>query len=153
VVLLPDGEEKPMEGMSVSDIHRYPLRPPGFEEPLFPTADSKRTVAEHLLTAPWLTRASELKGRSGATAHALEEAVELKDSHGRVEVIRPRGSKRCSWRRRQVVEVLGRWREVDAWWDEDLGVDRMVFRTLLSGGVVVDLARERSGWLLVGVVD
>jgi hypothetical protein len=152
-VLLPDGEEKPMEGTSVSDIHSYPLKPPGFEEPLFPTAVSKRTVAEHLLTAPWLTRASELKGRSGEAAHALEEPVELKDCHGRVEVIRTRGSERCSWRRRRVVEVLGRWRESESWWDEDLGVDRMVFRILLSGGVVVDLARERSGWLLVGVVD
>ncbi len=142
-----------MEGMSVSDIHRYPLMPAGFEEHLFPTADSKRTVAEHLLKAPWLTRASELKGRTGVAAHTLEEPVELKDSHGRVEVIRPRGSKRCSWRRRRVVEVLGRWREIESWWDEDLGVDRIVFRILLSGGVVVDLARERSGWLLVGVVD
>jgi len=51
------------------------------------------------------------------------------------------------------VEVLERWREVQAWWDEDAGVDRTVVRVLLSDGAVVDLARESSGWFLVGVTD
>ena len=37
---------------SVSQIHSYPLRPEGFEEPLFPTLESRRAVAEHLLQAP-----------------------------------------------------------------------------------------------------
>jgi hypothetical protein len=34
-------------------------------------------------------------------------------------------------------------------------VDRLVFRVLLSGGAVVDLALERASgeWLLVGMVD
>jgi hypothetical protein len=33
-------------------------------------------------------------------------------------------------------------------------VDRVIFRVLLSGGAVVDLARKRSGgWFLVGIVD
>lgn len=50
-----------------------------------------------------------------------------------------------------MVEVLDRWREGG-------GVNRVIFRALLSGGVVADLARERGtgsagGWLLVGVAD
>jgi hypothetical protein len=54
-----------------------------------------------------------------------------------------------------VVRVLERWREVGSWWDAQLSVDRLVFRVLLAGGAVVDLALERpSGeWLLMGVVD
>jgi hypothetical protein len=66
-------------------------------------------------------------------------------------------SRRCrhpSWRRRSVEKVLDRWRHVDRWWDAGRREDKMVFRVLLSGGAVVDLARERCGyWLLVGVVD
>ena len=45
-----------MLGVTAPEIHRYPLRPEGFEETLFPTAASKRAVAEHLLEAPWLGR-------------------------------------------------------------------------------------------------
>jgi hypothetical protein len=138
-------------GIGVSEIHAYPSRPEGFEEPLFPTAESNRKIAEHLLQAPWLFRASELEGRAGGAAHALEEPVELRSSPGRVV-----GSRRCrySWRRRSVEKVLDRWRRVDGWWNADRRVDRVVFRVLLSGGTMVDLARERSdGWLLVGVID
>jgi hypothetical protein len=143
-------------GIGVSEIHAYPSRPEGFEEPLFPTAESNRKIAEHLLQAPWLFRASELEGRAGGAAHALEEPVELRSSPGRVEIVRLVGSRRCrySWRRRSVEKVLDRWRRVDGWWNADRRVDRVVFRVLLSGGTVVDLARERSGgWLLVGVID
>jgi hypothetical protein len=143
-------------GIDVSEIHAYPSRPEGFEEPLFPTAESNRKIAEHLLQAPWLFRASELEGRAGGAAHALEEPVELRSSPGRVEIVRLVGSRRCrySWRRRSVEKVLDRWRRVDGWWNADRRVDRVVFRVLLSGGTVVDLARERSGgWLLVGVID
>jgi len=143
-------------GIGVSEIHAYPSRPEGFEEPLFPTAESNRKIAEHLLQAPWLFRASELEGRAGEAAHALEEPVELRSSPGRVEIVRLVGSRRCrySWRRRSVEKVLDRWRRVDGWWDADRRVDRVVFRVLLSGGTVVNLARERSGgWLLVGVID
>ncbi|MGI8911247.1 MAG: hypothetical protein ACR2JR_11945 [Rubrobacteraceae bacterium] len=137
---------------SVSEIHRYPLRPEGFEEPLFPTGDSKRAVAEHLLGAPWLMRASEAGARIG-------EPIEVRQRRSAVEV--SWGSRgRCGRRRRvkswrRVVEVLDRWREVRGWWDED-SVDRRVYRVLLAGGVVADLAREWSGpggWLLVGVAD
>jgi hypothetical protein len=50
-----------VKGVGVSEIHRYPLRPEGFEEPLFPTATSRKAVAAHLLRAPWLRRASEVE--------------------------------------------------------------------------------------------
>ncbi len=79
-----------MLDVSVSEIHHYPLRPPGFEEPLFSTACSRRAVAEHLLEAPWLGRASEFSDRrTGECARALAEPVELRRSRGRVEVLRP----------------------------------------------------------------
>ena len=137
---------------TVTEIHRYPTRPEGYEEPLFPTPESRREVAAHLLRSSWLGRASELRGRAGEAAHVLEEPVELtRDFRGRAELVRPRGW-RCS-RRRRVVEVLDRWREVRGWWNEGLRVTRTVFRVLLSDGAVVDLARERSGWSLVGLVD
>ena len=146
-----------MLGIEVSEIHAYPSRPEGFEEPLYPTAESNRKIGEYLLRAPWLCRASELEGKTGGgAAHALEESVELKGSTGRVEIVRPYGGRRrCrSWKRRRVEKVLERWREVQGWWEEDRGRDRMVFRVLLSGGAVVDLARKRSGgWSLVGVLD
>ena len=140
--------------IEVSDIHRYPTRPEGFQEPLFATEVSKRAVMEHLLKTPWLSRASELEGCAGQAAHALEEPVELRNSGGRVELVRLQSRRRCSWRKRCVIKVLDRWREVGRWWDEDRYVDRMVFRVLLSGGAVIDLARERCReWFLVGMVD
>lgn len=150
-LLLLRGKGGAVPTTSVSEIHRYPLRPPGFEEPLFPTAASRRAVMGHLLEAPWLRRASELGRCAGEVAHAPEEPVNLRISHGRAEVVRPRTG---GYSRRRVLEILGRWREVKEWWDRDRCKDRFVFRVLLSGGVVVDLAREKSGgWLLVGVVD
>lgn len=87
--------------------------------------------------------------------HAPREPVELKRSSGRVEVVRfGRGRRYSFWRRRRVVKVIDRWREVGWWWHEYRRKDRLVFRVLLSGGGVVDLTRERSGgWFLVGVVD
>ena len=143
-----------MPEVSVSSIHAYPLRPRGFEEPLFPTPSSKRAIVEHLLEAPWLRRASGLEGRAGEAARARVEPVELRNSCGWVELIRVGGRGTCSWRRRRVAEVLDRWREIGEWWDEDRRKDRLVFRVLLCGGAVVDLARERSGgWLLVGILD
>jgi hypothetical protein len=138
----------------VSEVHRFPPRPEGFLEPLFPTTSSKRAVAEHLLEAPWLMKASELEERAGEAAHALDEPVRLEVRGGRAEVVRYRAGRGCFWRRSRVVEVLDRWREVKEWWDEDRHTDRLVFRVLLSGGAVVDLARKRlGGWSLVGMVD
>jgi hypothetical protein len=54
-----------------------------------------------------------------------------------------------------VARVLERWREVRSWWEPERRVDRLVFRVVLVGGAVVDLALERSSgrWLLVGVAD
>ena len=143
-----------MEGASVSEIHRYPLRPEGVEEPLFSTREFRREIADHLLRAPWLSRASELEGSfaGGQTAHALREPVELENRQGCARVIWSSGRRRCR-KERSVVEVLGRWREVAAWWDEEKATDRSVVRVLLSDGAVVDLAREESGWFLVGVAD
>lgn len=143
-----------MEGTSVAEIHRYPLRPEGYEESLFPTPASRRTVAEHLLKAPWLHRASELTGHTGEVAHVREEPVEIKASGDRVRITRLGRGRRCGWKRRRVVEVLDRWREIEGWWDEEQHTDQLLFRVLLSGGEVVDLARRRSGgWVLVGVMD
>ncbi len=144
-----------MEGASVSEIHSYPLRPEGVEEPLFSTQEFRREVAEHLLRAPWLSRASELEGSfaGGQTAHALREPVELENRQGGgARVVWSSGRRRCR-KERSVVEILGRWREVADWWDEEKATDRSVVRVLLSDGVVVDLAQEESGWFLVGVAD
>jgi len=138
---------------SVAEIHAYPARPGGFEEPLFPTAASKRAVAEHLLRAPWLGRASELEGGSGGSARAAREPVEFGGASGRVSISWSSGRRRYA-RRRLVVRELARWREVAAWWDGGRYTDRSVYRVLLSCGSVVDLARENpGGWFLVGVVD
>ena len=138
---------------SVSEIHCYPLRPEGFEEPLFPTRESRLAVLDHLLRAPWLSRASEMEERGGQAAHARYEPVELENRHGRVRVTWASGRRRCR-KRRHMVEVLGRWREVRAWWDETRAKDRSLARLLLSDGSVIDLARENDGeWFLVGVTD
>jgi hypothetical protein len=138
---------------SVSEIHNYPLQPEGFEESLFPTRESRLAVLDHLLVAPWLSRASEMEERGGQAAHARWEPVELENRHGRLRIVWASGRRRCR-KRRHVVEVLGRWREVRAWWDETRAKDRSLARLLLSDGSVVDLARENGGeWFLVGVTD
>jgi hypothetical protein len=138
---------------SVSEIHCYPLRPEGFEEPLFPTRESRLAVLDHLLRAPWLSRASEMEERGGQAAHARWEPVELENRHGRVRIVWASGRRRCC-KRCNVVEVLDRWREVRAWWDETRAKNRSLVRVILSDGSVVDLAREDGGeWFLVGVTD
>ncbi|CAA9400492.1 MAG: hypothetical protein AVDCRST_MAG01-01-1048 [uncultured Rubrobacteraceae bacterium] len=138
---------------SVAEIHAYPAKPEGFEEPLFPTCESRRAVAEHLLRAPWLGRASELEGGSGGSARIAREPVQLQGVPGRVGISWSSGRRRRA-KRRLVVRELARWREVAAWWDEGRSTDRSVHRVLLSCGAVVDLARESpGGWFLVGVVD
>ena len=143
-----------MKRTSVTEIHRYPLKPESYEEPLFPTSNARKAVMEHLLAASWLYRASDLTGRTGEVAHVREEPVEVKARGECVRVIRTGRRRRCSWRRREVVEVLDRWRKVEDWWNAEMHTDRLLFRILLSGGEVVDLARERSGeWILVGMVD
>ena len=146
-----------MLATTVSEIHRYPLRPPGFKEPLFPTRESKRAVAEHLARAPWLSRGSELPGGNGETARRCEEPAHvLRRADGRAYLIWLCGNGcRRRPRKRRVVRVLERWREVSSWWEAKGGVGRLVFRVLLAGGAVVDLALERASgeWLVAGVVD
>ena len=138
---------------SVAEIHGYPPRPQGFEEPLFPTRESKREIMAHLLEAPWLRRASELPRGVGECAHAIREPVRLRGARGRVELVRSARCRRGPVRRR-IVRVLERWREVRAWWDEETRTDRLVFRVLLAGGAVAELALESpGGWFLVGVAD
>ena len=143
-----------MEGASVSEIHRYPLRPEGVEEPLFSTQEFRREIADHLLRAPWLSRASKLEGgpAGGQTAHARREPVEIEKRRGCAWVVWTSDRRRCR-KERSVVEVLDRWREVAAWWDEERATDRVVVRVLLSDGAVMELARERGSWFLVGVAD
>jgi Domain of unknown function (DUF6504) len=138
---------------SIAEIRGYLWRPPGFEEPLFQTVESKRRILAHLLEAPWLSRASDLPRGFGESVRAIREPVRLRGVGSRVEVVRAGGYRRGS-RRRRVLEVLERWREVRAWWDEEASTDRLVFRVLLAGGAVAELALERSGgWFLVGVAD
>ncbi len=138
---------------SVAEIHSYPRRPSGFEEPLFPTVESKREIMTHFLEAPWLSRASELPHGVGESAHAVREPIRLRGTRGRVELVRSARCRRDPMRRR-IVKVLERWREVRAWWDEEASTDRLLFRVLLAGGAVAELALERSGgWFLVGMAD
>jgi hypothetical protein len=141
---------------TVTEIHRYPLRPPRFEEPLFPTRESRRAVAEHLASAPWLSRGSELRRGNGQAAHSREEPAHvLWRADGRAYLVRRCGRGRRRTRKRRVVRVLERWREIGSWWDAEGRVDRLVYRVLLAGGSVVDLALERTSgeWLLMGVAD
>lgn len=139
---------------TVSEIHEYPSRPEDFCEPLFITPESRQEIAEHLLAASWLSRASEMEEKSGSTAHCTEEPVRVQRyADGRVEIVRT-GMHRCSWRRQRVVEVLARWREVKSWWSDDAQVDRLQFRVVVADGSIVDLAVDRSRlWTLTGVVD
>jgi hypothetical protein len=142
-------------GVSVSDIHGHPLKPEGFEEPLFATAASKRSVMDHLLGSPWLRQASGLRRGTGEAAHATREPIELRRFNGQLEIVRPHAlRRRCFWKRQWVLKVLDSWREVKGWWDGDSTTDRTLFRVLHSGGAVIDIAKERSrGWFLVGMVD
>lgn len=146
------GEEDLLEA-SVAEIHAYPPRPEGFEEPLFPTRDSRVAVAEHLLEAPWLSRASELAGNGGRTVHARREPVEFGGGPGTCRISWT-SNRRGRRKRCRVVEVFDHWREVGWWWDESTHVDHLVLRVLLSDRAVASLAREAPGrWFLVGIED
>ena len=136
---------------TVSEIHAYPGRPRGFAEPLFHSPQTRRTVMEHFLEAPWLRRASEILpgapagdsagpaasfSASGA-AHRCEEPVEVRRNGRarRIEVVRMAACRRRGgWRSRTIVRLLGRWREVGNWWETESGraVDRVVFRVELA---------------------
>ncbi|MDQ3318368.1 MAG: hypothetical protein M3522_13695 [Actinomycetota bacterium] len=137
---------------SVTQIHEYPRRPMGFAEPLFPTAESRLAVMDHLLESGWLGRASDLARGLGQAAHAHEEPVEIRRSRSDERAVLVFRCGRRS-RRKVVAEVLERWREVGGWWTG--GEDRYLYRLLLVDGAVVDVARDRASgeWTLVGVVD
>jgi hypothetical protein len=135
LLLRREGRRELVES-SVTEIHGYPRRPPGFEAPLYPTRESKREIMAHFLEAPWLSRASELSHGVGESAHAAREPGRLVGARGRV------------------VKVLECWREVRVWWDDKTRTDRLIFRVLLAGGAVAELALECSGgWFLVGMAD
>lgn len=154
-----------MSAVSVLEIHRYPLKPGGAEEPLWVTREWKRSVADHLAASRWLCRASETSARrgsgygsergSGQAAHATYEPVYILVRDRGSFVVRLDPPKRPrSWRKRRIVEVIDLWREVRSWWSGEDAVDRLVARVLLAGGLVVDLAKRRTEeWAMVGVLD
>ena len=128
------------------------MRPPGFEEPLFLERAAKKEIAEHLARSGWVGKASEAQRPPGETCHVLRRPG------GDAYVVRPGASRRAcrtGFAKRRVARVLGRWREVREWWEPGRRVDRLVFRLLLSGDVVVDVALERTSgeWIWVGTLD
>ena len=148
---------------SVSEIHRHPLRPPGFAEPLFLGPGDKKEIAEHLRqSAAWLRRAGEI--REGELEGTGEVCHVLARPDGSAHLVRgfarrpgcPRGlaRRRRRARRGRVERVIERWREVRRWWEPGRGADRLCFRLQLSDGAVLDVALDRAGsWALLRVLD
>jgi hypothetical protein len=156
----PGKEEKVLAGASVPEIHRYPVRPPGFEEPLFLTASHRKEIAEHLAASPWLSRAAGARpGKVERSCHVFER------EDGSVFLVRGEVVGELRWcaprfRKRGIRRMLERWREVSGWREPTGGRDWLCFRVLASGGVILDLAFERNTseageprWLVIGVVD
>lgn len=136
---------------TVTEIHDHPLRPAGFAEPLFLGPKDKKEIADHLAAGSWLRKAADGARRYPSPCHVYRS-----DARGGVWLARPgcRRTKRRAGKRR-VVGVIGRWREVSGWWQDGGGEDLLLYRLLLSGGAVVDVARDRGagGWELVRVLD
>lgn len=136
---------------SVSEIHRHPLRPPGFAEPLFLGREDKKEILEHLSgSSRWLGKASEAGSPAGALCHVYRGA------DGSAWLARAGCRRRRRPSKRRVARVLERWREVRGWWEPGGGTDRLCFRVLLSGGAAADLALDRGeagGWSLLRVLD
>lgn len=153
-------------GTSVAQIHGHPLRPSGFEEPLFLGSADKKAIAEHLASSsPWLGKAGDaaavalLAGPESRPCHVYRgPGGEAWLAHTHRGTVRP-GVPGCRQprirsKKRRVARVIDRWREVRGWWEPGGGTDRMVFRVLLFGGAAVDLALERGyGWSLLRVID
>ena len=99
----------------VSEIHAYPARPEGYEEPLFHTRHSRKEVLEHLAKSGWLCRASELEARVVGACSGVG--------------IRRAAGGHPAGRVGRMGRVLSSWREVDRWWEADGGVD-VVWRLL-----------------------
>ncbi|MGB3633596.1 MAG: hypothetical protein WA982_06115 [Rubrobacteraceae bacterium] len=136
---------------STKEIHGHPLRPSGFAEPLFLGREDKKEIAEYLSRSNWLGKVSEASDPEARPCHVYRGAS------GEAWLVGP-GCKRSQWRRRtrkrRVARVIERWREVRCWWEPEGGTDRLLFRVLLSGGVVADVALDRRyGWSLVRVLD
>jgi hypothetical protein len=146
---------------SVLEIHRHPLRPPGFAEPLFLGRGAKKEIAEHFRkSSGWLGRADDVP----VSEPAEEPCHVIGRPDGNAYLVRARRGRPACRRRRpgfakqRVARVIERWREVRGWWEPGGGTDRLLFRVLLSGGSIVDLAVDRSGegagaWSLVRVLD
>ncbi len=150
---------------TVTEIHEYPLRPGGYEEPLFGDVNKEREVMEHFLQSSWLGRASEYAvqttGYFSGSGRALAEPLEVRlfKERGRTVMrLLPCGDhgeeagslvrrrvRRCSVRSGAIRQVVESWREVRGWWEEGGGRDFVVYRVELSCGAVVDLAHDRSG--------
>ena len=159
------------ERVGVAEIKRHPLRPEGFEEPLFLGRAAKKEIAEHLKeSSAWLKRAGEARdvgSPAGKPCHVLKRP----DGSAYLVSVEPEGAgcprrrRGTRARKRRVGGVIERWREVGGWWGPDGGTHRLCFRVLLSaadagspGGAVVDLAFDRSGeragsWSLLRVLD
>jgi len=163
------GEEERLDA-SVSEIHRHPLSPPGYAEPLFLGRAAKKEIAEHLKeSSGWLRKAGEACGgdleRAGEICHVIARP------DGSAHLVRTGcnfAGPACRRRRRgtpgfakrRVSRVIERWWEVRSWWEPGRETDRMCFRVLLVDGAVVDLALDRGGageragsWSLVRVID
>ncbi len=143
---------------AVSEIHRYPVRPEGFAEPLFLTSEHRKEIAEHLAASGWLSKASEASSSPPDRASPEQRCHLLRRADGVCLVRREskgQGRGRPRWRKQRVREVLERWRDVRDWWEPAGGADLLLFRVLLCGGVVLDLAYERASrqWSVAGVVD
>ena len=147
---------------NVAEIHRHPLRPIGFEEPLFLGPGAKKEIADHLARSSWLRKAGEgvpgadELGGTGEVCHVLARP------DGGAHLVRaarpgcPRGfaRRRRRAKRSRVERVIERWREVRRWWEPGRETDRLCFRLRLSGGAVVDVALDRSGsWSLLRIHD
>lgn len=148
----------------VAEIHRHPLRPMGFAEPLFLGRAHKKEIADHLARSGWLGKAGEGVPGAGGPEGTGEVCHVLARPDGGAHLVRSfagrpgcRGGRRRVTRRR-VSAVIERWREVRRWWEPNRAADRLCFRLRLSDGAVVDVALDRTGpragsWSLVRVVD
>ena len=104
----------------VSEIHAYPPRPVGYEEPLFHTRCSRKEILDHFAESGWLCRASELGPR---TVESRTVGTRGDIDGRRVAGGHPAG------RVGRMGRVLSSWREVDRWWEANGGVD-VVWRLL-----------------------
>lgn len=145
---------------TVSEIHRHPLRPTGFEEPLFLARGDKLKILEHLRESScWLGRAGDVS----ATGRSEESCHVFRRPDGSIHLVRAGFARpgRRGTRKSRVRRVIGRWREVSGWWEPEGGTDRLCFRVLIDGrcradGAVVDLAldlKDAGGWTLTRVWD